>query len=324
MKLQQITTKLALLGLFTLLVISCKDDDSGPAPITANFANMMQDFNEGDTLNVSITLSAEVTEAQTLIINWSSQDAGYDEDFATFPESSQGTLSLDVEPGFTTVFFTLAVRDDEVIDGDKTLNFSIAESNEQFEVGTINASTSISLIDNDVVDIRINEFHYDNSGTDSNEFVEIAVKGGIDIPNLPNNLANLSDYRVILYNGNDGMYVTPGDLAASSETLDNMARDGDCFINGCGFYYVWEPAGGIQNGTPDGIALTGPEGLIQFISFEGTFTGAEGVATGVTSTDVLVEEGADTPEGSSIQYTRAGDWEIMAGTNTKGIRNINE
>ncbi len=40
--------------------------------------------------------------------------------------------------------------------------------------------------------VFINEFHYDNAGTDSGEFVEIAGAAGTD----------LTGWKVVLYNGN--------------------------------------------------------------------------------------------------------------------------
>ena len=43
-------------------------------------------------------------------------------------------------------------------------------------------------------DVFINEFHYDNGGTDSGEFVEVANPAGAD----------MTGWSVVLYNGNGG------------------------------------------------------------------------------------------------------------------------
>ena len=43
----------------------------------------------------------------------------------------------------------------------------------------------------------INEIHYDNSGTDVDEFIEVVIQN-------PENY-NLADFLVHLYNGNDGL-----------------------------------------------------------------------------------------------------------------------
>ena len=53
---------------------------------------------------------------------------------------------------------------------------------------------------------------------------------------MPNPSLLILNYRVILYNGSDQNYYTDGDLAASSETLDNFVRTTDSG----NFYYVWD------------------------------------------------------------------------------------
>ena len=159
---------------------------------------------------------------------------------------------------------------------------------------------------------RINEFHYDNEGGDEGEFIEVRITGPQgDQPD------NLGDYRVILYNGSDGNYYSDGDLDGSSATLDSFTQT--CDGDNC--YYVWEPSS-IQNGGPDGFALVGPDGLIEFLSYEGTFEGMEGPAQGVTSTDVGVEEPGSAPIGSAIQRSEDGStWTYTEGTNTQGAEN---
>ncbi|MFK7781707.1 hypothetical protein [Psychroserpens sp.] len=150
---------------------------------------------------------------------------------------------------------------------------------------------------------RINEFHYDNAGTDINEFIEIRIT-----ENLANQPTDLSQYSVVVYNGsNQSDYAT--------ETLNNLTQT--CDATNC--YYVWDIA--LQNGAPDGIALSGPSGLIEFISYEGSFTAVSSIANGVTSIDVgLSETGATTGNGS-IERTNSGTWTSNANANTKGTAN---
>ena len=51
------------------------------------------------------------------------------------------------------------------------------------------------------------------------------------------------------------------------------------------------PSNGLQNGSPDGIALVDAGNvLVEFLSYEGTFTGVGGPAAGMTSIDVGVSE----------------------------------
>src|SRR5690606_11280214 len=53
---------------------------------------------------------------------------------------------------------------------------------------------NIYCLDTIAVEPWINEFHYDNIGADVGEFVEIAGPSGLD----------LSNYRLLFYNGSDG------------------------------------------------------------------------------------------------------------------------
>ncbi len=135
--------------------------------------------------------------------------------------------------------------------------------------------------------VWINEFHYDNAGNDTNEGVEVAGPAGID----------LSSYYILLYNGGNGAIYLSNSL---SGTVDN---------EGNGYGAVWIPYAwnAIQNGAPDGIALCHKtNGLLQFISYEGFFTGVGGPADGVASIDVGVSELGTETAGQSLQLAGSG------------------
>lgn len=67
------------------------------------------------------------------------------------------------------------------------------------------------------------------------------------------------------------------------------------------------PANGIQHGSPDGIALVdNNNNIVQFLSYEGTFTAVDGPASGITSTNISVSESAGTAIGSSLQLIGTG------------------
>ena len=132
--------------------------------------------------------------------------------------------------------------------------------------------------------VFINELHYDNASGDVGEFVEIAGPAGTD----------LSGWSVVLYNGSSSSLAPYGTISLSG-TVDD--ENGGC--GALAFAYA-----GIQNGGPDGLALVDASNtLIQFLSYEGSFTGASGVAGGVTSTDMGVAETSSTPIGDSLQLT---------------------
>lgn len=128
----------------------------------------------------------------------------------------------------------------------------------------------------------INEFHYDNSNSDQGEFVEVVVS--------PTFSGNLNDTQVILYNGSNGNVDETHDLS----TFDNF--NSPTVSNGY-FIYV-KDIPGIQNGAPDGIALVSGGNVIEFISYEGSFTASNGPAQGMQSIDIGVSQAPPNPAGT--------------------------
>ncbi|MBT0956097.1 ExeM/NucH family extracellular endonuclease [Alphaproteobacteria bacterium KMM 3653] len=146
---------------------------------------------------------------------------------------------------------------------------------------------------------RINEFHYDNISSDTGEFIEVRLPAGTDP----------STMLVELYNGSNG-------TVYNTLTLDAAPTS-----DGSYDYYVIDlPANGMQNGSPDGIALSDGGTLVEFLSYEGTLTGVGGAADGVTSTDIGQEESGSTEVGFSLQRNDDGSWDAPA-AETKGEAN---
>jgi DNA/RNA endonuclease G (NUC1) len=136
--------------------------------------------------------------------------------------------------------------------------------------------------------VRLNEIHYDNAGADSGEAIEVEGPAGAD----------LSGYSLVLYNGNNQQ---PYNTLALSGTLP-----ASCDARGVAYFGY--PADGIQNGAPDGVALVDNNGaLVEFLSYEGTFTAVTGPAAGITSTDILASQSNAVP-GTSLQRTSGGTW----------------
>ncbi len=137
-------------------------------------------------------------------------------------------------------------------------------------------------------DIWVNEIHYDNVSGDLNESIEVVVA-----PNMAG--TDLSSIVVELYNGSNGE-------TYDSETLDNFSVGAS--VNGYQFY-TWAP-GSIQNGAPDGWAVSDGVSVFEFLSYEGTLTATNGAANGLTSTDIGVSESGTTLETESLQLTGTG------------------
>ncbi|MDQ3036567.1 MAG: lamin tail domain-containing protein [Myxococcota bacterium] len=132
--------------------------------------------------------------------------------------------------------------------------------------------------------IWINELHYDDDAGDVEEGVEVAGPAG----------TALAGYTVVPYNGATGASYTP--IAALSGTIPDQ---------GGGFGTVWVPIV-LQNGGPDGVALVGPVGVVQFLCYEGSFTATNGPAMGTTCVDIGVSE-AGTETDMSLQLTGTGN-----------------
>ena len=137
--------------------------------------------------------------------------------------------------------------------------------------------------------VFINEIHYDNLGADAGEFIEIAGPAGTDLTGL----------SIALYNGNGGaMY--------DNDALAGALGDQQ---NGFGTASISYPSNGIQNGSPDGIALVHTEGttitVLQFLSYEGTFTAVGGPAGGLASTNISASQ-TEAAAGTSIGLQGSG------------------
>src|SRR5687767_3763177 len=136
------------------------------------------------------------------------------------------------------------------------------------------------------ISVFINEIHYDNTGTDAGEAIEVAGPAGTD----------LSGWSIVLYNGAGG---APYDTDALSGIIPNQQA-------GFGTVSLSYPSNGIQNGSPDGIALVNGSTVVQFLSYEGTFTAVGGPANGMTSVNIGVSENGSEPLGQSLRLTGTG------------------
>ena len=131
----------------------------------------------------------------------------------------------------------------------------------------------------------INEFHYDNAGADTGEFIEIAGPAGL----------NLSGWTLHGYNGNGGSTYNFIDLSGLIPDQENC-------VGTLSFSFT-----GLQNGSPDGMALVSPSSVVvEFLTYEGTLTATGGPASGMTSVDVGVSESSTTPIGFSLQRGGTG------------------
>lgn len=203
---------------------------------------------------------------------------------------------------------SLDINDDADV-ADETVEITLTESTATGVTINPNVHT-LTILDDDLPTAFINEFHYDNVGADTDEFVEVAVINSFS--------GLLSDLTVTLYNGNGG---SEYDSESLDQFMAGSSADGFTF-------YTWDPSS-IQNGDPDGIAIDYQGTIIEFLSYGGSFTATNGPANGLTSSDVGVSETGSTPVGHSLQLTGNCDgvncpaglnWQPPM-SNTKGAKN---
>ena len=129
----------------------------------------------------------------------------------------------------------------------------------------------------------VSEIHYDNTGGDVDEFVEVTLPAGTSSEGL----------SIVLYNGNPSTAAT----TYASLPLPSVTAPSD----EPAVAVVAGPSGGIQNGAPDGLALVDGTEVRELLSYEGTLTASNGPAAGTTSTDIGVSETGTEAVGESLQ-----------------------
>src|SRR6266498_1851825 len=151
-------------------------------------------------------------------------------------------------------------------------------------VGALTAIATIALVSGSTASAEepaspfISEIHYDNVGTDTGEALEIEAPEGTD----------LTGWQLALYNGNGGGVYNTTTLAGT--------------VPAAGVVVQTYPTDGIQNGSPDGVALVRPDGTVaEFLTYEGPLTATNGPANGMAATDIGVSETSSTPVGYSLQ-----------------------
>lgn len=221
--------------------------------------------------------------------------------FDDLDESTGVTITIPAGVSTFTATDVFTITDDAIQETAEDVLFTISNltgGQGEISIGDINPQT-VTIIDNDtqVFDAWINEFHYDNSGVDTNQFVELAGIIG----------ANFS-YRITLYNGSGSPY------RAWGGTNNDLINDNG---NGYGFLIRTIPSNGnFENGS-GAIALSLNGTLVQFISYGGSPITATTAATfisndaaGMTTTeDIGIQQTGDStldPAGASLQLTGPG------------------
>lgn len=216
------------------------------------------------------------------------QFLSYEGSFAAVGGPADGLVSVDIgvtESSSTQIGDSLQLRGTGSEYEDFTWQLPAADSFGQINDGQ-SFSGSSSGCGSTPANLWINEIHYDNDSIDIDEAVEIAGEAGTD----------LSCYSLVFYNGNDGTAYMINTLVG---TLPDLG-------NGYGVANFLIPD--IQNGAPDGVALVfDTTQVVQFLSYEGSFTATDGPAAGSTSADIGFSEEPAPAAGQSLYLTGHGN-----------------
>jgi predicted extracellular nuclease len=254
-------------------------NDEVPGALSINDVTIAE--GNAGTTDMTFTVTRSGGSDGTVGATWTV--ANVTTDGADLAGSLTGTVTF--APGQTSATITVAVAGDTAVEPGET--FTVTLSDPTGEATLLDASGTGTISNDDIgpiANIWVNEINYDPTGADANEFIEIAGLAGTD----------LTGYKLVLYNGNGGAsYATLNLAGALVDTAD-------------GFGFIKVAATGLQNGSPDGIALVDNNNrVIQFLSYEGPMVAANGPAAGMTSTDIGVGQDA-AAIGFTLQLTGSG------------------
>jgi len=159
---------------------------------------------------------------------------------------------------------------------------------------------------------QINEIHYDDSGVDANERVEISGPVGV----------SLAGWTLQTYNGGGGGAVNG--TATLSGTFTNQCTSGGQNGGTLVFDIMLLTGFSLPNFNGSAIALINGSTCVQFLSYEGTLIATAGACSGVTSTDIGAFEDGNGTDLGSIQKNFNGTWTTNANTNTFGACNTSQ
>jgi predicted extracellular nuclease len=272
------------------ILVSSTPGGGDPVPLPGTLAINDVAVAEGDAGTTALTFTVSRTGGDDGAVGatWTLNPGTADAADLAAGQPLSGTV--DFADGQTSATITILVAGDTVIEPTEAFTVALTDPTGGAALG--DASGTGTITNDDVPpapppeNVWINEINYDPAGTDTGEYLEIAGLAGTD----------LNGWKVVLYNGANG---------ASYATYNLTGVIGDQ-ANGFGFSNLLvTPNNTFQNG-PDAIALVDSYGrVIQFLSYEGTFTATNGPAMGMTSTDIGVFE-ANAPLGTSLQLVGTG------------------
>jgi cysteine-rich repeat protein len=237
----------------------------------------------------------------------------------TLTPASAGTIpaSVTVAEGELTASFDLVAGATEIT---ATLEASL---------GVVTLSSDISVTAAPVGGLVINEVDYDDSGTETNEFIELLNTSAAPI--------DLAGYALMLVNGADKKVYKTIDLSSLGTLAPGqylVVASSKVTVPGSALKLLFgQDTGNIQNGDPDGVALVDTTAgvLVDALSYGGSITAAvlpgvgtvslvEGTPTAAKDSNTITGSLSRLPNGVDTNNA-ATDWKFTK-TPTPGAANV--
>lgn len=127
---------LMVTGVSMIFLSSCGKDEGSITPITIDFSGTAATVAENagaQTVTILFDAEAPIDASFDVTITGT---AVYGEDFTTSPDGATGTANVQVNAGDASATFTFTPIDNENVDGDKTVIFTISGSADGVELGS--------------------------------------------------------------------------------------------------------------------------------------------------------------------------------------------
>lgn len=140
---------LGLALIATFAITSCDENEtSAPNPFEVGFNSTTASLTEdGEDLEVTIDFGTPATTASTFEVALSGT-AMYDTDYTTIPAATNGVISIPVAEGDESKMITITPNDNDAIEDNKTIIFTLTSDDELLTIGTNNVMT-ISMVEDD-------------------------------------------------------------------------------------------------------------------------------------------------------------------------------
>jgi len=219
-------SKYIFIALFTFGLTACEDELQLPDN-TIEFESDQLGFGADENeLTININFSRSVSEAGTLSLSFETTGIVYGTDFTTDPASSGGVLSIDVPKDATSVSFKVIKSADILLDGDESIQFTVASTVQSLVVGS---KSTLSLTFGEILALN-GSINVDGGGENypNKVFIDLSAKRqtAIERTTWDFGFSSGSDFRVILNSSNGMMAKALDETDLNSVTAADTAGFG--------------------------------------------------------------------------------------------------